>query len=142
MGGKAIVRAVVSPMLPEFEVALWHSRKRMLRRLGSRGLSPKLLEWPCAQVTVCGNPHGKARLVAMRRQGRERGLHGRRRGEVGSGRRHVRHAQARGGAPVSSLPSSGEDYIGTLCARDYKGPGNQDIGEGKVIVQWDTSSDA
>lgn len=47
-----------------------------------------------------------------------------------------------GGAPVSSLPSSGEDYIGTLCARDYKGPGNQDIGEGKVIVQWDTSSDA
>ena len=57
MGGKAIVRAVVSPMLPEFEVALWHSRKRMLRRLGSRGLSPKLLEWPCAQVTVCGNAY-------------------------------------------------------------------------------------
>lgn len=46
-----------------------------------------------------------------------------------------------GGVSVDSVASSGADVCGTLCARDYKGVGDQDIGEGKVIVQWDTSSE-
>ena len=31
------------------------------------------------------------------------------------------------------LASNGEDFVGALCARDCKGIGSQDIGEGKVI---------
>lgn len=46
-----------------------------------------------------------------------------------------------GGVSVDSVASNGADVIGTLCARDCKGVGDQDIGEGKVIVQWDTSSE-
>lgn len=46
-----------------------------------------------------------------------------------------------GGVAVDSIASNGADVCGTLCARDYKGVGGQDIGEGKVIVQWDTSSE-
>lgn len=46
-----------------------------------------------------------------------------------------------GGVAVDSIASNGADVCGTLCARDYKGVGDQDIGEGKVIVQWDTSSE-
>ena len=34
------------------------------------------------------------------------------------------------------MNSNGSDVAGTLCARDHKGVGDQDIGEGKVIVQW------
>lgn len=34
-----------------------------------------------------------------------------------------------------TVASNGKDYIGALCARDYKGIGNQDVGEGKVICQ-------
>lgn len=32
------------------------------------------------------------------------------------------------------VTSSGDDMVGALCARDYKGIGNQDIGEGKVLI--------
>lgn len=42
--------------------------------------------------------------------------------------------KAGGGA----LNSNGTDLAGTLCARDWKGVGDQDVSEGKVIVQWDT----
>lgn len=35
-----------------------------------------------------------------------------------------------------ALNSNGSDVAGTLCARDHKGVGDQDVGEGKVIVQW------
>ena len=37
-----------------------------------------------------------------------------------------------GGCAVNS---SGEEFVGALCARDYKGIGNQYVGEGKVICQ-------
>lgn len=47
----------------------------------------------------------------------------------------------RGGVALDSIASNGMDFVGALCARDYKGIGNQDIGEGKVIAQWDTSSE-
>lgn len=46
-----------------------------------------------------------------------------------------------GGVSLDSIASNGLDVCGTLCARDWKGVGDQDIGEGKVIVQWDTSSE-
>ena len=35
--------------------------------------------------------------------------------------------------------SNGEDIVGALCARDYKGVGSQFVSEGKVICQPDTS---
>lgn len=31
--------------------------------------------------------------------------------------------------------SNGQDVVGALCARDYKGVGSQFVDEGKVIVQ-------
>ena len=45
-----------------------------------------------------------------------------------------------GGVSLHSLPSNGEDVIGALCARDFKGVGNQYVSEGKVIVQWNEST--
>jgi len=33
------------------------------------------------------------------------------------------------------IASNGQDVVGALCARDYKGVGTQYIGEGKVICQ-------
>lgn len=39
-----------------------------------------------------------------------------------------------GGESVRCLPSNGEDFVGTLCASDWKGVGNQRVGEGKVIA--------
>ena len=33
--------------------------------------------------------------------------------------------------------SNGEDVVGTLCARDYKGVGNQFVDEGKVLCMAD-----
>lgn len=30
-------------------------------------------------------------------------------------------------------PSNGEDYVGALCARDFKGVGNQYVSEGKIL---------
>ena len=35
------------------------------------------------------------------------------------------------------VASNGEDVIGALCARDFKGVGSQYVGEGKVIMQRD-----
>ena len=40
-----------------------------------------------------------------------------------------------GGDSRRVLASNGRDYVGALCARDFKGTGNQDIGEGKLICQ-------
>lgn len=34
------------------------------------------------------------------------------------------------------LASNGEDFVGTLCARDFKGVGSEYVGEGKVITTW------
>lgn len=45
-----------------------------------------------------------------------------------------------GGQTLRSVPSNGEDVIGALCARDFKGVGNQYVSEGKVIVQWNEST--
>lgn len=42
-----------------------------------------------------------------------------------------------GGCPMCCLPSNGEGWIGTLCARDFKGVGSQFVKEGKVIVMID-----
>lgn len=39
-----------------------------------------------------------------------------------------------GGSDVRCVSSNGEDVIGALCARDYKGVGSQYVSEGKVIV--------
>lgn len=36
---------------------------------------------------------------------------------------------------VSRGPGGGNDIVGSLCARDYKGVGNQYVNEGKIIVQ-------
>ena len=33
------------------------------------------------------------------------------------------------------MNSSGRDYVGPLCARDYKGVSEEYVGEGKVICQ-------
>ena len=41
-----------------------------------------------------------------------------------------------GGCAVNS---AGTNYVNALCARDYKGIGNQDIGDGKLICQKLTS---
>ena len=38
-----------------------------------------------------------------------------------------------------SVNSNGEEVIGALCARDYKGVGSQYVSEGKVICQKVTS---
>lgn len=42
-----------------------------------------------------------------------------------------------GGCPMCCLPSNGEGWIGTLCARDFKGVGSQFVKEGKVIAMID-----
>lgn len=42
-----------------------------------------------------------------------------------------------GGRSMCCLPSSGEGWVGTLCARDSKGVGSQYAREGKVIVVSD-----
>lgn len=39
-----------------------------------------------------------------------------------------------GGATVRCVSSNGDDVIGALCARDYKGVGTQYVNEGKVIA--------
>ena len=39
-----------------------------------------------------------------------------------------------------SMNSAGKDYVNALCARDYKGIGNQDIGDGKLICQCTCSN--
>ena len=44
-----------------------------------------------------------------------------------------------GGGSVHSYASNGEEIVGALCARDYKGVGNEYVGEGKVICQVRTS---
>lgn len=40
-----------------------------------------------------------------------------------------------GGSDVHSFASNGNDFIGPICARDYKGVGNEYFNEGKVICQ-------
>lgn len=40
----------------------------------------------------------------------------------------------REGYVVRCVSSNGDDVIGALCARDYKGVGTQYVGEGKVIA--------
>ena len=40
-----------------------------------------------------------------------------------------------GGSDVHSFASNGEDFIGPICARDYKGVGNEYVNEGKVVCQ-------
>lgn len=45
-----------------------------------------------------------------------------------------------GGQALRSLPSNGDDVVGALCARDFKGIGNQYVSEGKVILQWNEST--
>jgi hypothetical protein len=45
-----------------------------------------------------------------------------------------------GGQTLRSLPSNGDDVVGALCARDFKGIGNQYVSEGKVILQWNEST--
>lgn len=47
-----------------------------------------------------------------------------------------------GGDPsfVAIEASNGEDVVGALCARDYKGVGSQYVSEGKVIAQQSRSS--
>ena len=40
----------------------------------------------------------------------------------------------RGGSSVRCVSSNGDDVIGALCARDYKGVGSQYVNEGKVIA--------
>lgn len=47
-----------------------------------------------------------------------------------------------GGDPsfVAIEASNGEDVVGALCARDYKGVGSQYVSEGKVIAQQSKSS--
>jgi len=40
----------------------------------------------------------------------------------------------RGGSTVRCVSSNGDDVIGALCARDYKGVGTQYVSEGKVIA--------
>lgn len=37
---------------------------------------------------------------------------------------------------MNSLLSNGEDFIGPLCARDFKGVGSQYFNDGKVVFQW------
>lgn len=39
-----------------------------------------------------------------------------------------------GGHAVRCVSSNGDDVIGALCARDYKGVGTQYVNEGKVVV--------
>lgn len=39
-----------------------------------------------------------------------------------------------GGHAVRCVSSNGDDVIGALCARDYKGVGSQYVNEGKVIA--------
>lgn len=41
---------------------------------------------------------------------------------------------------VARGPGGGTDTVGALCARDYKGVGNQYVSEGKVIVQSNRKS--
>lgn len=41
-----------------------------------------------------------------------------------------------GGSALRCVSSNGEDLVGALCARDFKGVGSQYVNEGKVIVQW------
>lgn len=59
---------------------------------------------------------------------------GRQRQDCG-GRGDVRLPESRGGGSDDCVASNGEDVIGALCARDFKGVGSQYVGEGKVIVQ-------
>ena len=40
-----------------------------------------------------------------------------------------------GGAPVMACVSNGDEIVGPLCARDYKGVGNEYVNEGKVVCQ-------
>ena len=40
-----------------------------------------------------------------------------------------------GGVSPSYVMSNGQDFVGAICARDYKGIGSQDLGEGKLICQ-------
>lgn len=42
-----------------------------------------------------------------------------------------------GGRSMYCLPSNGEGWVGTLCARDFKGVGSQFVKEGKVIAMSD-----
>ena len=44
----------------------------------------------------------------------------------------MRQLEGRGGV---ALNSNGEMVVGALCARDWKGVGNEYVGEGKVICQ-------
>lgn len=37
---------------------------------------------------------------------------------------------------ATARASNGEDVIGALCARDYKGVGSQYVNEGKVVLSW------
>ena len=39
-----------------------------------------------------------------------------------------------GGYTVRCVSSNGDEVIGALCARDYKGVGTQYVNEGKVIA--------
>lgn len=64
-------------------------------------------------------------------------------GEEVAGTLTARHDSSpcadRGQNMVVAQNSNGEDVVGALCARDYKGVGNEYVGEGKVICQTRTS---
>lgn len=64
-------------------------------------------------------------------------------GEEVAGTLTARHDSSpcadRGQNVVVAQNSNGEDVVGALCARDYKGVGNEYVGEGKVICQTRTS---
>lgn len=53
-------------------------------------------------------------------------------GEGGVAPSLMAHAQKQ---PPILATSNGEDVIGALCARDFKGVGSQYVGDGKVVVQ-------
>ena len=40
-----------------------------------------------------------------------------------------------GGQPVVCVNSAGDDVVGTLCARDYKGISADDVMNGKLIIE-------
>ena len=61
-------------------------------------------------------------------------LHGGRQRQGCGGRGLVRDVEGRGGQPVVAVcASNSQRVVGALCARDFKGIGNQYVGDGKVI---------
>ena len=95
--------------------------------LGSTGAAEILFERTCLRGD---HPKGRAAREALAGDTAE--------GVAGgycAGFKYHQGSQAGGVAVNSVFTSSGEEVVGSLYARDYKGIGNQDIGEGKVICQ-------